>query len=151
MLTELRPADAHALLSSDRDAETAARFDWDPSAATLERCQAYIRLTRERWQDGQRAAFAVRERGAGPLIGTVEARREADGHVELSWMTVPAHRGQRVASRAVRAVCQWCRAGGVHVICASVERDNESSLAVARSAGLRERGRDGRWVRLRSD
>lgn len=147
VLTAYRRRDAQALFAMDRDPEVAMRFDWDPDNATLAKCEAHIPRTWKWWATGERAAFAVRESVEGPLLATVEARLTEDRRVELSWMTLPGQRGRRVASRAVYAISRWCltRADAVW---ARVEHDNEPSLRVARSSGMREHHRDSRWVHL---
>lgn len=94
--------------------------------------------------------FAVREHVDGPLLGTIEARGWSEGHIELSWMTVPSRRGRKIATRATRAACAWCFACGADAVWASVDQDNAASLAVARAAGFREHARDETQVRLRA-
>lgn len=88
-------------------------------------------------------AFAVRESIDGKLLGTVEARRESDGRVELSWMTVPDQRLRGVASCGARALCRWCLANGADAVWATIDSDNEASIRVARSIGMVEHHHDG--------
>lgn len=146
VLTAYREGDAKALFAMDRDPEVARRFDWDPDNAALANCEAHIPRTWRWWATGERAAFAVRESVEGPLLATVEARREDDGRVVLSWMTLPGHRGRGLASRAAYAISHWCLTTGAEAVWAGVEHDNEASLRVARSCGMREHHRDSRWV-----
>lgn len=136
------------MLVMDRDAETARRLGWAVEDAALWRCAAAVERFRETWRNGEKAAFAVRESVDGPFLGSVEARREEDGRVELSWATVPSQRGRGIASRSVRALRDWCFETGVDAAWASIEQDNEASLQVARSAGMHEHHRGGRWVHL---
>jgi RimJ/RimL family protein N-acetyltransferase len=132
----------------DRDPDVARRFGWAVEDAALWRCEAAIERFREAWRIGETAAFAVRESVDGPMLGTVEARHEDDRRVELSWMTVPAHRGRGIASRAACVLRDWCFTTGVDAVWASVEHDNPPSLRVARSLEMTEHHRDADWVHL---
>jgi RimJ/RimL family protein N-acetyltransferase len=136
------------MLAMDRDPEIARRFGWAVDDAALWRCEAAIEGVREAWRRGEKAAFAVRESAEGRMLGTVEARREDDGRVELSWMTVPALRGRGIASRAAHALRDWCFATGADAVWASIEHDNAPSLGVARSLGMSEDHCNGDWVHL---
>ena len=148
VLTAYRADDVETMLAMDRDPEVARRFGWAVEDAALWRCEAAIERFREAWRMGARAAFAVRESSAAPMLGTVEARREDDGRVELSWMTVPGQRGRGIASRAACAVRDWCFTTGADAVWAGVEHDNVPSLRVARSLGMSEHHRNGDTVHL---
>jgi RimJ/RimL family protein N-acetyltransferase len=156
VLCELEPRDAPAMLESDRDPETAARFGWDPAEAALWRCERYVEQAAAMWRSGERLVFAVRESPAGPLAGIVDAQlrdrppgaRTGEPAVELSWTTIPLARGRGIATDAVRALVAYCATAGVDEVWAKIDPGNAASLAVARAAGFREAGRDADWVFL---
>ncbi len=152
VLCALERRDTGAMLANDRDAETAARFGWDPGEAALWRCEQWVEQVGRLWRSGERAVFAVRADPDGPLLGIVEAQPRVHGlHLaaerpaaELSWTVVPEHRGRGVATAAVRALVAWCGGEGVRTAWAAVEPDNRASLRVASAAGFRPLGVDGR-------
>lgn len=157
VLCALEPRDAPAMLENDRDPETAARFEWDPSAPQLARCQRYVDEAAGLWRTGERMVFAVRESPGGPLLGIVDAQLRdhppgaPDGPgpaVELSWTTVPAERGRGIATAGVRALIGFCGTIGIERAWAKVDHDNAASLRVAASAGFIEVGRDDRRIYL---
>src|SRR3954452_4947570 len=88
VLTAYQTDDADTMLAMDRDPEIARRFGWAVEDAALQRCEAAIEGFHEGSRKGETAAFAVRDSAGGRMLGTVEARREGDGRVELSWMTL---------------------------------------------------------------
>jgi len=148
VLTAYQTDDADTMLAMDRDPEIARRFGWAVEDAALWRCEAAIERFHEEWRKGEKAALAVRESAESRMLGTVEARREDDGRVELSWMTVPGQRGRGIASRAACALRDWCFATGADAVWASIEHDNAASLHVARALGMREHHRNGETVHL---
>src|SRR4051794_13068593 len=129
ILCALEPRDAPAMLESDRDPETAARFGWDPAEAALWRCERTVEEAAATWRTGERVVFAVRESAGGPLAGIVDAQMRLrppgadDGGpaVELSWTTVPAARGRGVATDAVRALVAYCGGIGVERVWAKID------------------------------
>ncbi len=98
----------------------------------------------ERWADGyvrgrETVSFLVER--AGVVAGTVEVRQKGDGVGELSWAVFPDHRQQRVATRAVRLLVDYCFTDlGLARVQAAVEPTNIASLRTAGRAGLRREG-----------
>jgi RimJ/RimL family protein N-acetyltransferase/ADP-ribose pyrophosphatase YjhB (NUDIX family) len=98
----------------------------------------------ERWtaayRDGRETVGFVVEH-AGRLAGTVEVRQKGDAVGELSWAVFPEHRRERVATRAVRMLIDYCFADlGLVRVEARVEPENLPSLRTASRAGLRREG-----------
>jgi RimJ/RimL family protein N-acetyltransferase/8-oxo-dGTP pyrophosphatase MutT (NUDIX family) len=109
--------------------------------------ESAVRRWRTGYRDGRTVASFVIEH-QGMVAGCCEVQRPAAGAStgELSWALFSGHRGQGLATRAVRAVCDWALAGddqgglGLSRIEAKVEPGNHDSLRVATRSGLRREG-----------
>ncbi|MGW4890898.1 GNAT family N-acetyltransferase [Kitasatospora sp. NPDC004240] len=122
-----------------------------------------LRARYERWAAGSPdpaqtwCNWVVELRGAGCLVGTVQATVTADGRgaaAEVAWVVGTAWQGRGIAGEAARGLVEWLRARpGVHTVVAHVHPDHAASAAVAAAAGLTatEEWQDGerRW-RVRS-
>lgn len=77
----------------------------------------------------------------GQVAGTVEVRQKGGGNGELAWAVSPDHRGQGVATRAVRLLIRYAfEELGLHRVVAHAEPDNRASLRIATRVGLRREG-----------
>ena len=77
----------------------------------------------------------------GQVAGTVEVRQMGDGNGELSWAVFPDHRGQGVATPAVRLLIRYAfEELGLHRVVAYAQPDDRASLRIAGRAGLRREG-----------
>jgi RimJ/RimL family protein N-acetyltransferase len=79
----------------------------------------------------------VRLRGAGHLVGTVQATIfPARGEAEVAWVIGTPWQGRGFATEAARALCAWLAELPVGRIAAYVHPDHHASAAVAAACGL---------------
>jgi RimJ/RimL family protein N-acetyltransferase len=159
VLDRFQPTDAAALVAAEDD-EQARRFGWFPKRSTLADGETAIARWQEEWRtNGPRRAFATRLRATGELVGGCELRVGEGGTVEVSYFTFPAHRRQRLASRAMHLACEYAFTElDAERLEAHVAPDNIASRGVALNAGFSPLesfvGTDGqtmlRYVRKRS-
>ena len=151
VLTFFHLTDAPVMCEMDSDPEHRRRFDFPeefvPSPEHSERVIAG-------WTDARREGqfdFAVRDLGTGDLLGGCEIRLVGDDVANLSYWTVPRHRSQGIASRAVALACQVASEHiGVQRVQIVVDPDNIASRRVATRNGFREAGtRDGRILHVK--
>ncbi|MBA3309810.1 MAG: NUDIX hydrolase [Nocardioidaceae bacterium] len=98
----------------------------------------------ERWHadyaDGRKVVSFVVEHRRN-LAGTVEVKQRPDEVGELSWAIFPRHRGQGLATRAVRLLIDYSFGElGLSRVQAYAEPQNLASLRTAGRAGLRREG-----------
>jgi len=122
------------------DKEMAHWFGFDGVVPSAERMRAWISESAAQYADGRRVVvFAIEHRGH--VAGSVDVRRQGDGVGNLSWAVYAAHRGQGVATRAVRLLIDYCFLELDLVrVQAAVEVGNLASLRTAGRAGLRREG-----------
>lgn len=143
----LRPwtaADAVALVSLYADP---AVQHWHSFAVdTEDEARAVIGRWRGRWLTETGAHWAVTT-GDGSVVGRVGLLSMSlqRGTGECLYSTMPAVRGQGVAVRAVKALCQWTFGIGLHRIELRHSLKNPASCRVAAKAGFAAEGieRDG--------
>lgn len=130
-LRPLRHADVEAHRALDDEA-TRVGFGFPRTATAAE---VHASVARWRADDPDRVQEHGVWRGAD-LVGHVAVRRLDDGDVNLSYATVPAHRGRGVAVAAARAaLAHVAEAWGARRAVIEVLPDNVASLAVARRLG----------------
>ncbi|MGL5811517.1 MAG: NUDIX hydrolase [Nocardioides sp.] len=129
------------------DESLASWFGYPRAVPTGAQQRAAIDRWHRSFRDGRRAANFVIE-SAGEVAGCCEVRRASESATagELTWALLLGHRGQGIATRAVRALGDWALApvheGGLGLarIEARVEPGNAASLRVAIRSGLRREG-----------
>ena len=137
----LRPwqvSDVAAVVEAYQDPEIQR---WHVRSMTPDEALAWVTSWPERWRAETGAGWAVTRRGE--LVGRVGFRAVnlAEGQAELAYWTVPAARGQQVASRAVRAVSDWMFAEiGLHRLELSHSTRNPASCRVADKTGFEYEG-----------
>ncbi|MEH1017055.1 GNAT family N-acetyltransferase [Micromonospora sp. CPCC 206060] len=139
LLRPWRVDDAHAVLAALRDPEIA---QWNPSpgGTDLPGALDWIRR-RADWSDGDHASFAVCRPEDGLLLGSVSLHRIHAGDASIGYWTVPAARGQAVATRAVQVVTAWAFPQfGLHRIELCHAVPNAASCRVAERAGYPAEG-----------
>jgi RimJ/RimL family protein N-acetyltransferase len=136
-LREWRDDDVAALVAIYDDPEIDR---WTPVVSPFgpEAARAYLASAREKRAEGRGAQLAVTTDGQLPLGEILLFRSATDPRdLELAYGVGPAHRGQGLASRAVRLVTEYAtrhlRPRRV-VLC--IEAENAASEAVARSTGF---------------
>lgn len=118
----------------------ARSFGFDAVIPSAEQQLGAIERWAEEYRNDRRTVSFLVELG-GRVAGTVEVRQKGDAVGELSWAVFPDHRGQRVATRAVRMLVDYCFTElGLDRVEARVEPDNLASLRTAGRAGLRREG-----------
>lgn len=122
------------------DEEMAHWFGFDQVVPSADAHRAWVEACREAYRQGRRTVvFAIEHRGA--IAGTVDVKQRGDGVGELSWAVYPVHRGQRLATRAVRMLIGYCfDALGLQRVEAKVEVGNAPSMRTAHRVGLRQEG-----------
>jgi len=141
VLTFFRLSDAAALRDMDADPEHRRRFEFpEEFAPSLGHSEKVIAGWTRAREDGQ-FVLAVRALGNGELLGGCEIRLLGNHVANFSYWTVPGHRAQGVASRAVALACQIARVPlGVQQVEIVVDPDNVASRRVATRNGFREVG-----------
>ncbi|MFG3404064.1 GNAT family N-acetyltransferase [Streptomyces sp. NPDC048142] len=111
---------------------------WTPLVSPFDAAAAQIRLDRARQlrAEGTAALLAITVDG-GTALGEATLRRAPEG-TEIGYAVGPAHRGQGLASRAVRVMARYAfeKLGAEQVIL-KLEAENAPSVAVAVRAGFR--------------
>lgn len=111
---------------------------WTPLVSPFDAAAAQTRLDRARQlrAEGTAALLAITVHG-GAALGEVTLLRAPEG-AEIGYAVGPAHRGQGLASRAVRVMARYAfeKLGAEQVIL-KLEAENASSVAVATRAGFR--------------
>ncbi len=136
--------DDAATATAGYDEVTARWLGWTTSIPDQ---HAYIAAARADWRAGRtRACFVIEHDNAA--VGSCEvARTHADDPTgRLRWALFPDHRGQGLATRALRALGDWALTDtehgglGLRRIEARVEPANTSAQRVATRSGLRREG-----------
>ena len=98
----------------------------------------------QEWQGGyarDRSVVMFLVEHQDELAGWVEVRRRTPSIGMLDWAVFPAHRNQRVATRALRLLVWYCFSElGLVRVESSVELGNIAALRTAGRAGLRREG-----------
>ncbi|MEO8519696.1 MAG: NUDIX hydrolase [Dermatophilaceae bacterium] len=101
--------------------------------------QAFEEQRRDYSDSRKVVSFLVEHEGV--LAGTAEVRQNGDGNGELSCVLFPDHRGQSLATRAVRLLIRYAFDElGLHRVAAHAEPGNRTSLGIAFRVGLRREG-----------
>ncbi|MFE3496222.1 GNAT family N-acetyltransferase [Streptomyces sp. NPDC059175] len=111
---------------------------WTPIVSPFDEAAARARLDRDRQlrAEGTAVLLAITVDGGAPL-GEVMLRRSPEG-TEIGYAVGPAHRGRRLAVRAVRVMAAYAfeQLGAGQVIL-ELEAANAASVAVATQTGFR--------------
>jgi [ribosomal protein S5]-alanine N-acetyltransferase len=107
--------------------------------ADEDEARTWIANWRERWDAETDGSWAVTDTETDDLLGQV-ALRTVDlefGQGQITYWVLPAHRGDGVATRAVREVSRWALEDlGVHRLIIEHSTANEASCRVAQKAGF---------------
>ncbi|MBM7438052.1 GNAT family N-acetyltransferase [Streptomyces sp. HB132] len=110
---------------------------WTPIVSPFDEAAARVRLDRDRQlrAEGTAVLLAITTDGRAPL-GEVMLRRAPEG-MEIGYAVGPAHRGQALASRAVRVMAAYAfEQLGVDQVILELEAENAASVGVAVKAGF---------------
>jgi len=105
-----------------------------PAPYTATDAHDYVAQCSAGWTSGDQFTFAVTDRRAGTVIGSVRVGRTPHGATAGYW-TAPWARRRGVASDALRLVSAWAIENGLSPIRLYVDADNVASQRVARRAG----------------
>ncbi len=120
--------------------DAAQWFGFPLVEAPVESQRQRIELRQRGYADLRKVVSFVVER-RGRVAGSVEVRQSGDGTGQLSWVVLPEHRGQGVATRAMRLLVPYAfEELGLHRVTAHVEPHDRLSLRIAGRAGLRREG-----------
>ena len=151
ILRPFRPGDAWAMRAWDRDPETQRFFDYPdlpPPDEHLRRIWWVIGRWAREYERGETIPFMVEDAGNGSALGSVELHDVRDDEAEISFMTVPEHRGEGVASAAVSLlIARAFELFGIRRIFLEHDPANAASAAIARHAGFAETERSSERVR----
>ena len=115
---------------------------WHVRSMTEDEARAWIESWTDRWNQESGCGWAIAGPSAG-LLGQISVRRLdlADGIGEVSYWVVPAARGHRVATRALRALSGWLfDALQLHRLEVTHSTRNPASCRVAQNAGYQFEG-----------
>ncbi|WP_222269610.1 GNAT family N-acetyltransferase [Modestobacter marinus] len=137
---------------ADGDAEVARELSTDayvpligtlPASATTEEAQEWIARQRGRWAEGAGFSFAVARADTGRAVGFAGLwlAQLPQGRAAAGYAIAPGHRGQGLASAALRALTGFALTlPGLHRIELHIEPWNTGSLRTAERAGYRREG-----------
>jgi RimJ/RimL family protein N-acetyltransferase len=136
-----QPADAVAVFAVWQDAEM-ARWADVPDPYTEDHARRFVEQEApDRWAAGTGTPFAVVDAVDGRLLAAVSFGRLADGLADVGYWTVPAERGQGVATEALGVLCRWGFAAlGLDRITWLAYEGHETSRRVAEKVGFRFEG-----------
>jgi len=135
LLREWAPEDVERMTELFDDPQISR---WTPLASPFDRAaaQAYVERAELRRADGSALQLAIEEQGAGLPLGEVLLFGHPDV-AEVGWAVGAAHRGRRVASRAVRVLLGWAGpTWRIERFRALIEPGNDASERVAVAAGF---------------
>jgi [ribosomal protein S5]-alanine N-acetyltransferase len=138
VLRPWRESDAPAVAAAY--AEPAIQH-WHARSMTADEALAWIGSWPGRWRQETGAGWAVASRS--DLLGQISLRRLSltDGAAEVSYWVMPAARGHRVATRALRALSAWAFGQlRLHRMELAHSTMNPASCHVAGNAGYRLEG-----------
>jgi len=123
-----------------QDQEVAHWLGFPAVIAPAENQREAIEQRQRGYADSRRVvSFLVEHQGRA--AGMVEVRQSGHGNGGLSCAVLPEHRGQGVATRAVRLLIRYAFDElGLHRVAAHVAADDRASLRIAVRAGLRREG-----------
>lgn len=132
-------------LDSDVEAVVEAYLDpdiqrWHVRSMTRDEALDWLRSWPDRWQAETGAGWAVTRQHV--VVGRVGLRTVnlAEALAEVGYWTMPAARGQHIASRAVRALSDWLLDVGLHRLELNHSVRNPASCRVAAKAGFEYEG-----------
>jgi RimJ/RimL family protein N-acetyltransferase len=141
-----RAEDAASHRTFAEDADAARFFGWTIEEARAQPDAHYIDVIQrfqDEWVSGSRFSLAIRRVAGGEAVGAVELR-PVDDAVEVSYLVVPALRGQALAPRALSALLDWAtRELSVSCALVSCHVENVASRKVAEKCGFTLTKRDG--------
>ncbi|GII60205.1 acetyltransferase [Sphaerisporangium krabiense] len=113
---------------------------WTPLASPFDLAAArrYLEAARRSRAAGERLNLAITTDGGAPQ-GEILLSRVGwpAGTGSIGYVVGAAHRGRRLAVRAVRVMAEFAHTvAGLSRVCLEIERDNEASTRVARAAGF---------------
>ncbi|WP_369134378.1 GNAT family N-acetyltransferase [Modestobacter sp. I12A-02662] len=137
---------------ADRDAEVARELSTDPyvpligtfpASATTEEALQWIARQRGRWAEGAGFSFAVARADTGRAVGSAGLwlAQLPQGRATAGYAIAPSHRGQGLASAALRALTDFAwTLPALHRIELHIEPWNTGSLRTAERAGFHREG-----------
>lgn len=141
LLTPFSVRDTDDLVLANQDPEMARRFDFPTAPPRPEPARKAIRAWQRGWRRRRLVAFAVRDLESNALVGGCELRIARDGTANVSYFTVPARRGEGIATRAVRLLSSFAlMQPAVERLEIKAEVDNLASQRVAERAGFVREG-----------
>ena len=144
------PTDADAVFAIFGD-ERAMRYWSHEAFETHAEAEAYLRAIDKGFAERTFCQWAITERGADELIGTVTLTSwdERNRRMELGYMLSPAHWGKGLATEAVRRVLGFgFEQIGLHRVEAELDPRNVASARLLERLGFRYEGllRERWWV-----
>jgi RimJ/RimL family protein N-acetyltransferase len=139
-IADLVPDDAPALFDYRSAAEVTRFQDWCPSSVDDARAYIVENATTPFNQNDSWRQLAIRSAATGELIGDLGVHFVADdGHqVEIGFTIAPRYQRQGFGAEAVAALLDYLfTVLRKHRVFASVDVQNEASMALLRSLGMR--------------
>lgn len=133
--------DVPAIAAACRDPEIPKWIPLVPEPYTDQDAREYVAQTRQWWDDGSAASFAITA-DARP-VGSIGLHPSAHdrGRAAVGYWVASEARGRGYATRALRLVSDWALTeGGVERLELLAEPVNEPSCRVAEAAGFRREG-----------
>lgn len=148
VITHPRHSDLDPLLDADRDAATQAHAIFPPM--TTNEGRRMLASAYYGWRMGPSSVLIVRDRSSQVPMAKLSLRRLVPpGVLDAGYMTFPDHRGNGIASLALRALANWLLGSvGIQRIELGIKPANGSSRRAAERAGFHLEAR--RTGRLRN-
>ncbi|GAA4688397.1 Protein N-acetyltransferase, RimJ/RimL family [Promicromonospora umidemergens] len=135
VLTHPRPDDLDDLLASELDPGVREYSIFEPMSR--EELALALDAAYYHWRVGTSSMLIARTSPSGPVLAKVSVRRVVPpGVLDVGYVTVRAHRGCGISSRAVRGFTRWAfERAGIQRIEMGIKSMNRPSVAVAERAG----------------
>ena len=138
----LRPftdADVPAIARACADRDVARFIPHIPTPYSEDDARAYVQLTHELHEDGDRLPFAIANAETGELLGAIDVRLGDEG--SIGYWIGPWARNRGIATTALTLLSQWAiDEGGVRRLLLMTHPANFASQRVAEKAGFRRVG-----------
>jgi RimJ/RimL family protein N-acetyltransferase len=150
-LRPFHPGDAWSIRDWDQDPQTQRFFEFPPLPPPdehLRRIWWVIGEFHRDYERGERIPFVVTHASSSEVLGSVELHDVRGADAEISFMTVPSHRGEGIARQAVQLLCKQARARfGISQLTLEHHVENQASERVAHRVGFVETERNNETVK----
>jgi RimJ/RimL family protein N-acetyltransferase len=140
-LRDWQPTDAEDVFRACQDPEIARWIPPMPQPYSMGDATEYIAHTREAWELGTEASFAIVDPETDRVLGSISLHRDSLKRWSVGYWVAPWARRRGVATHALRLVSRWAIREYELVRLALLTLDgNEASQRAARACGFHHEG-----------